>query len=59
MPSAAILELKKAPNATVTPKAVNAGNASANGQFEAEAVARRRELAMLLRSIKTLVRQSP
>lgn len=57
MPPAANLELKKAPDASVAPKAAQAE--SGDGHFAADAVLRRRELAVLLRSIKTLVRQSP
>lgn len=57
MPPAAIVELKKAPDASVAPKAAQAERAEEH--FAAEAVLRRRELAVLLRSIKTLVRQSP
>jgi hypothetical protein len=56
MPPAAILELKKG-DAGVVPEAAQAESAA--GHLAADTVKRRRELAVLLRSIKTLVRQSP
>jgi hypothetical protein len=59
MPTPAILELKAECEANISPKALGAENASANGQFAANVAVQRRELAMLLRSIKTMVRQSP
>jgi len=59
MPSAAILDLKKALNASASSKIATAESAAVRRDVAAEAMLRRRELAMLLRSIKTLVRQSP
>jgi hypothetical protein len=59
MPTAAILELKTELDASIPSKDARAANASENGPFAANAAVQRRELAMLLRSIKTMVRQSP
>lgn len=58
MPTAAILELKAELDADASSKSVRTERASANGQLAANAAVQRRELAMLLRSIKTMVRQS-
>lgn len=58
MTSAAILKLEKSPTeATVTPETSNMKSAAAD-EGAAKTAAQRRELAILLRSIKTMVRQS-
>lgn len=64
MPSAAIVKIKKDPVAYAHPtqparQATGMKAAAAGGRCAAGAAVRRRELAMLLRAIKVLMRQSP
>lgn len=58
MPSPAILKIKKTPGILALPKAVQVRALPASVRSADDTATRRRELARLLRSIKTLVRQS-
>ena len=59
MISAVSRKHKKAPAAAAAAQPRPAKQAPASRHHKSEAVVQRRELAMLLRSIKTLVHQSP